>query len=269
MHRPGSRSWIVAAVAGLLVLAVAGGASAQSKLRVIVIAPFDASGLEREEQWMGEGIAQILGLGLAQHASIVQIERGRLRAAGRADAWTEPFLAQAARAVRADAAVFGRIERRGTDLAVVPQLMEIKQGGPEVTNLEPVVAPPGELFGRLAALPGAYVRTLHVATTDAEGGRIEIRLSGGGGYTFDRKLVERIVDDEVVAEDVQAATQPPPRILKISNREQRRERVSARSRGVVNFHEYGNGGPQVLHDAHLEVDESQILRFDHQWCDVD
>jgi cytochrome c-type biogenesis protein CcmH/NrfG len=173
MYRSGSRSWIVAAVAGLLVLAVAGGVSGQSKLRVVVIAPFDASVLEREEQWMGEGIAQILGLGLAQHGLIVQIERGRLRATGRADAWTEPFLAQAARAVRADAALFGRIERRGTDLAVVPQLMEIKPSGPEVTNLEPVVAPPGELFGRLATLPVAYIRTLHVATTDAEVSRIE------------------------------------------------------------------------------------------------
>jgi TolB-like protein len=143
MHRPGSRSWIVAAIVGLLVLAVASGASADSKLRVVVIAPFDATVLEREEQWMGEGIAQILGLGLAQHPSIVQIERTRLRSVNRSDTWTEPVLAQTARAVRADAALFGKIERRGTDLAVVPQLMELRPGGPEVTALEPVVAPPG------------------------------------------------------------------------------------------------------------------------------
>ena len=173
MYRPGSRSWVVAAVASLFVLAVAGEASAEAKLRVVVIAPFDATVLDREDQWMGEGVAQILGLGLAQHPSMVQVERGRLRAASRTDVWTEPLLAQAARTVRADAAFFGRIERRGTDLAVVPQLLEIKPGGPEVTNLEPVVAPAAELFSRLAALPVAYVRTLHVAMTDAEAGRIE------------------------------------------------------------------------------------------------
>lgn len=173
MCRPGSRSWIVAAVVALLLLAVAGGASAEAKLRVVVVAPFDASGLEREEQWMGEAVAQILGLGLAQHPSIVQIERGRLRAAGRADVWTEALLTQTARTVRADSAFFGRIERRGTDLAVVPQLMEIKQSGSEVTSLEPVVAPPGELFELLGALPTAYLRTLHVPMTDAEVGRIE------------------------------------------------------------------------------------------------
>ena len=173
MHRPGSRSWIVGTVVGLLLLAGAGAASAESKLRVVVIAPFDATGLEREEQWMGEGVAQILALGLAQHPSIVQIERGRLQSVTRGETWTEPVLSQAARSVRADAAFFGRIERRGTDLAVVPQLMEMKQGGPEVTTLEPVVAPSAELFGRLATLPVAYVRTLHVPTTDAEAARIE------------------------------------------------------------------------------------------------
>jgi tetratricopeptide (TPR) repeat protein/TolB-like protein len=174
MCRPGSRSWIVAAVVSLLALAVVGEAgAADSKLRVIVIMPFDATALEREEQWMGEGVAQILALGLAQQPSIVQIERARLRAASRADTVTEAALAQATRAVRADAALFGRIERRGTDLAVVPQLMEIKQSGPEVTSLEAVVAPSGELFGRLATLPVGYARALHVYTTEADAVRIE------------------------------------------------------------------------------------------------
>src|SRR5262249_47513405 len=174
MRRPESRSWMVAAVVSLLVLATAGWASAaDSKIRVIVIAPFDATALEREEQWMGEGGAQILALGLAQNASIMQIDRARLRIGSRTDAWTEPALAQAAKSVRADAALFGRLERRGTDVAVVPQLMEIKASGPEVTSLEPVVAPSGEVFGRLAGLPLTYARTLRVATTDAEAGRIE------------------------------------------------------------------------------------------------
>jgi tetratricopeptide (TPR) repeat protein/TolB-like protein len=174
MCRPGSRSWMVAAVVSLLVLATASWTSAaDSKIRIVVIAPFDATALEREEQWMGEGVAQILALGLAQNSSIVQIDRARLRAGGRTDPWTEPALAQAAKTVRADAALFGRLERRGTDVAVVPQLMELKPGGPEVASLEPVVAPSGELFGRLAGLPLGYARALRVATTDAEAGRIE------------------------------------------------------------------------------------------------
>jgi len=172
MFRPGSRSWIVAVVS-LLVLAIAGGAGADSKLRIVVIAPFDATALDREEQWMGEGVAQILALGLAQNASIVQIERSRLRAAAHTDAWTEAGLAQGARSVRADAALFGRLEKRGNEVAVVPQLMEIKSSGQDVTNLEPVVAPSGELFGRLAGLPVVYARTLRVSLTDTDAARIE------------------------------------------------------------------------------------------------
>ena len=172
MFRPGSRSWVVAVVS-LLVLAIAGEAGADSKLRIIVIAPFDATALDREEQWMGEGVAQILALGLAQNASIVQIERSRLRSAGRADTWTEANLAQGARSVRADAALFGRLEKRGTEVAVVPQLMDVKASGQDVTNLEPVVGPSGELFGRLAGLPATYARTLRVSLTDADAARIE------------------------------------------------------------------------------------------------
>jgi len=172
MFRPGSRSWIVAVVS-LLVLAIAGGAGADSKLRIVVIAPFDATALDREEQWMGEGVAQILALGLAQNASIVQIERSRLRAAAHTDAWTEAGLAQGARSVRADAGLFGRLEKRGNEVAVVPQLMEIKSSGQDVTNLEPVVAPSGELFGRLAGLPVVYARTLRVSLTDTDAARIE------------------------------------------------------------------------------------------------
>ncbi|HZO44133.1 MAG TPA: tetratricopeptide repeat protein [Methylomirabilota bacterium] len=174
MRRPGSRSWIVAAIVCALALAVVGEVSAaDSKLRVIVIVPFDTTALEREEQWMGEGVAQILALGLAQQPSIVQIERSRLKAAARVDAWNEQTLAQAARAVRADAGLFGRIERRGTDLAVVPQLLEIKQSGPDVTSLEPVVAPAADLFQQLGKLPVAYARTLRVSMTEADAARIE------------------------------------------------------------------------------------------------
>jgi superkiller protein 3 len=174
MRRLCWRSRIVATFAGLLTLSAADGAHADPKLRVVVIVPFDGTALEREEQWMGEGVAQILALGLAQHPAFVQIERPRLRAAGRPDVWSEAAVVQAARAVRADAALFGRIERRESNLAVLPRLLELKASGTDGTvNLDPVTAPAGELFGRLAALPVTYVRTLRVPLTDTEAARIE------------------------------------------------------------------------------------------------
>ena len=168
------RSRLLAVAAIHLTLFVAGGAyAADPKLRVVLIVPFDASGLDREEQWTGEGIAQILGLGLAQQSTFVQVERARVRTMGRGDATGETALAQAARTMRADTVLFGRIERRGTDFVVLPQLLEVKSGATDVVTLEPVTAPAGELLVRLAALPVAYARTLRVTLNDTEAGRID------------------------------------------------------------------------------------------------
>ena len=172
MRRLGWRSRIVATLVGLLALSAV-GAQADSKLRVVVIVPFDGTALEREEQWMGEGVSQVLALGLAQHPAFVQIERSRLRAAGRPDVWGDTAAIQAARSVRADAALFGRLERRGSDLVVLPRLLEVKGSSDTIVNLEPVTAPAGELLGRLATLPAAYARTLRVSLTDAEAARME------------------------------------------------------------------------------------------------
>lgn len=172
MRRLGWRSRIVATLVGLLALSAV-GAQADPKLRVIIIVPFDGTALEREEQWMGEGVSQILALGLAQHPAFVQIERSRLRAAGRPDVWGDTAAIQAARSVRADVALFGRLERRGSDLVVLPRLLEVKGSSDNIVNLEPVTAPAGELFGRLATLPATYARTLRVSLTDAEAARME------------------------------------------------------------------------------------------------
>src|SRR2546426_7766240 len=64
-------------------------APASVKPRVLLIVPFDASALDREEQWVGEGVAQILSLGLAQHPAFVQVERVRLRRNGSPEAWAD------------------------------------------------------------------------------------------------------------------------------------------------------------------------------------
>jgi hypothetical protein len=52
-------------------------------------------------------------------------------------------------------------------------------------------------------------RVVKALSHQAAGDRIEILLLGGGSYTFDRTLVERIGEDEVAAADVQAPPQAP------------------------------------------------------------
>jgi tetratricopeptide (TPR) repeat protein/TolB-like protein len=156
----------------IVVLAMV-GAAANVKPRAILIVPFDSTGLERDEQWMGQGVAEVIGLGLDQHPAFVQIEGARLRAVGRPEAWGEPVVVQAARTLRADAAVFGRITRTGGELVVQPRLVEIKAGTVDPVALEPLSVSEGELLARLAPLAIAYARTLKVPLTDAEARRME------------------------------------------------------------------------------------------------
>jgi len=167
MRDPGraGRWTLVLAATAMLALAWSGpeAAIAATKPRAVMIVPFDASALDPEERWVGEGVEEILGLGLAQHPAFVQVDRARMRSVGRVEAWGEPVVVQTARALHVDAALFGRIERKEGDYVIQPRLLEIKGGGGEPIALDPIIVAPTELLARLATLPGIYARTLKVA----------------------------------------------------------------------------------------------------------
>ena len=162
-------------LAGLLPLGVTLSAQGAAKApRAVVILPFDATALEREEQWIGEGIAQVLSLGLAQHPGFVQIARSRLRSIGTPGAWGDAGALQALRTAHADAVLYGRLERRNGQLVVLPRALEMKgESGTDPLVLEPLPAPDGELLERLAGLPAAYARALRVAVAEPEAARME------------------------------------------------------------------------------------------------
>jgi len=144
------------------------------KARTVVILPFDASALERDDQWIGEGAAQVIGLGLAQHPAFVQVDRGRVRAAaGRPELWGEAVVLQTARTLKADTAFYGRITRQNTDFVIQPRFVDLKAGAAEPVALEPITATEGEVLGKLGSLPAAYARALKVPLSDAEARRIE------------------------------------------------------------------------------------------------
>jgi tetratricopeptide (TPR) repeat protein len=153
----------------LLVLPAAGAV----KPRVVVVLPFDSSTLDRDSQWMGEGVGQLISLGLAQHPAFIQLDRARLRTVGRPEVWGEAAVQQAMKALRADAVVWGSIVQKGSELVIEPKLLEARSSGPETTKLEPVTVPEGEFIVRAGTLPVAYARTLKVALTPAETRRIE------------------------------------------------------------------------------------------------
>ena len=142
------------------------------KPRTIIILPFDASALERDEQWVGEGASQILALGFAQHPAFVQIDRARVRtAAGRPELWGEAVVLQAARTLKADAALYGRVTKQNAELVLHPRVAELKGGDP--VALEPITVPEGELLTKLVSLPVTYARTLKVTLSEAELRRID------------------------------------------------------------------------------------------------
>ena len=100
MMRDAGRSarWVLPLL--MLAALTATGAEAAVKPRAVLVVAFDSSALERDEQWVGQGIAEILGLGLDQHPAFIQIEDSRVRAVGRPDVWGEAVVAQTARTLR-------------------------------------------------------------------------------------------------------------------------------------------------------------------------
>jgi tetratricopeptide (TPR) repeat protein/TolB-like protein len=168
------RRLVWAWVAAVLLVSGVTSVEAAVKPRAIIIVPFDASTLPGDDQWLGEGIAQVLSLGLAQHPGFVEIERARLRAAGRPEVWGEAAVIQAARSLKVDAALYGQVVRTGGELVIHPRLLDTKGGTPaEVIAMEPVPVPEGELLARVAGLPLTYARTMKVAVSDAEATRID------------------------------------------------------------------------------------------------
>ena len=154
-------------------LTMAAAADAAVKPRLVIVVPFDTTSLPADDRWLGEGVAQAVILGLAQHPAFNQLDHTRVQALGNPPAWTAPVVLQAARNVRADAAMFGEITRTSGDLVIRPRLMEIKGAAGEPMALEPLTVPEGELLARLGSLPVAYARTLKVPLTEAEAGRME------------------------------------------------------------------------------------------------
>ena len=113
----------------MLALLTAVGAEAAVKTRTVIVLPYATVDLGREEQWIGEGIAQGLSLGLVQMPAVIQIDRERLKRLSRSDAWDDQAALAAARTLGADIAVYGEVRRAGADLSIVPRTSSSRATG--------------------------------------------------------------------------------------------------------------------------------------------
>jgi Tfp pilus assembly protein PilF/TolB-like protein len=177
----------------LATLAWSVGAHAETTPRAIVVVPFDASGLAPEEQWMGEGVAQLISLGLAWHPSLVQIDRSRVRDVQDPAIWTGPLVSQAAAAVHAHAGLYGRIERQGADLVIQPHLVDLQGGGIKVSALAPLTMADADLLARAAPLASLYARELGVPLTAGD----LARLDRGARATSSLEAFKRFTEGQV------------------------------------------------------------------------
>jgi tetratricopeptide (TPR) repeat protein len=160
-------------LAGALSLLSALSAEAAPKSRTLVVLPFTTVDLARDEQWMGEGVAQSLSLGFVQMPSVILVDRERLKRLARPDGWDEAAAAAAARALGGDIALFGEVRRAGPDLSIVPRYVEVKGERVDRGALDTVAVPEGTFMQRLRALPVAYARALKIPLSESEVARVQ------------------------------------------------------------------------------------------------
>jgi len=149
------------------------GAEAAVKARTVLVLPYTTPDLGREDQWIGEGIAQSLTVALVQMPSLIQIDRERLKRVPRSEAWDDQAAQSAGRALGADIVVYGEVRRAGTDLSIVPRYVELKGERSERGAIDPVAVPDGALMDRLRVLPIAYARALKITLTESEMARAQ------------------------------------------------------------------------------------------------
>ena len=181
--RAGEAAWrrsiiLRRAAATIVFLAVAGGVSAASaatpsKPHTVLVLPFASGDLARDEQWLGEGVAQSLMLELVQVPSLVQIDRARMKQVPQPEAWDDQAAATAAKALHADITMYGEVRRSGTELAIQPRYLEMKGDKPERVALDVVTVPENSLMERLRGIPIAYLRALKIPLSESETARVQ------------------------------------------------------------------------------------------------
>lgn len=164
---------VVSVVTTLAALVWSGAAAAEAGAHAVMVVPFESSRLTSEDQWMGEGAAQIISLGLRQHPAFIQIERARLKAVIDAAAPSEELLTEVARDVQADAVLYGRISQTDGRLVIEPFILNLERGKATKTLLPPIAMTLTDFARRAATLPAIYARTLNVTLTADESARIE------------------------------------------------------------------------------------------------
>ncbi len=152
-------------------LVAAADTAAGPTVRSLLILPYQP--VDLEEQWLGDGVAHVLALALANHPAFVLVDPARVKRPGQPESRGEEVIVETARGVRADLAFYGEIKRVSGDLLLLPRYVELKGAGVESRALPPIAVPEGKIPEGLSGLPLAYLRALRLPLTEAEAAPIE------------------------------------------------------------------------------------------------
>ncbi len=143
------------------------------KVRSVLILPFVTADLPREEAWLGEATAQSITNAFRQVPGLIQVERGRLKVLSQPEAWDEPAAVAAARALRAEVAIFGEVRRVGGDMTIQGRWVEVRGEKVERGQLDAVTVPEGALLEKLRGIPIAYTKAMKILVTEPEAARMQ------------------------------------------------------------------------------------------------
>ncbi len=205
----------------LLALVAAVGVDAAPKPRNVLILPFATPDLTREEQWIGEGVAQSLMLALVHVPGLVQIDRDRLRQLPQPEAWDEAASVAAAKRLGADVALFGEVKRTGSDLILQSRFVELRGDKVERGTLDTVAIAEGQLLDRLRPLPAGYLKALKVPASEVELARVQKWAAPTGLsrayelYVRGRQAAYRVTQDgsEAAVEFLSRAIEADPQFV--------------------------------------------------------
>ena len=162
-----ARALVLSVVVGLVAptLAGLGGAEGAAKPRVVLILPYQNVTPGGADGWLGEGIAETLGLGARTTAALLPIEPTRVVQAARTagvDLGTMPAERTAgalARALRADVVFYGEYQRTADGgVSIVPKLLDPAK--PDGQTLEALVGSADRVLETQAELLPVYARAL-------------------------------------------------------------------------------------------------------------
>jgi tetratricopeptide (TPR) repeat protein len=161
-----ARALLLSVVVGLITLTVAGrGGEAATKPRAVLILPYQNVTPGGADGWLGEGIAETLGLGARTTAALLPIEPTRVVQAARAAGLdlgampAERVAGALARALRADVVFYGEYQRTADGgVSIVPKLLDPAK--PDGHTLEALVGSADRVTETQSEILPVYAKAL-------------------------------------------------------------------------------------------------------------